>query len=289
MIEYKEYLKYPDTNVGKRWIFPLPHPHDDFGRNRGLNIASTAMQLDWSFEAEELNISPITHPEIVLDFIHRWPGLFDCCKANPNVLAMYAPQITIPGFDAGFEDVFDKLLISSGEHSDMFITYGRHDTIDNVPPLCPDVIAMRHKTFGNYTPEELGRWYFEGYSNSYVRSHLDVFQGLVWLSSSDSKWLPIKEKNTLIEGIINRNEWFTKILDKNEDEFTEALYNVKGDNFKLSKRAVNGLIEHVLQTLENLGLSDDPTLIVNSLLERDLIGKYFTFREKFRHRRQEIN
>jgi len=28
IIEYKEFLKYPDVNSDKRWIFPLPFPHD---------------------------------------------------------------------------------------------------------------------------------------------------------------------------------------------------------------------------------------------------------------------
>jgi len=56
IVEYKEFLKYPDINSGKRWIFPLPFPNEDHGLKRGQNIASTALQLDWSFEGEELNI-----------------------------------------------------------------------------------------------------------------------------------------------------------------------------------------------------------------------------------------
>ncbi len=92
IVEYKEFLKYPDTNVGKRWIFPLPFPNEDHGSKRGQNIASTALQLDWSFEGEELDISPITHPDIVHEYIHRWPGLYDCARANAGVLAMYVPN-----------------------------------------------------------------------------------------------------------------------------------------------------------------------------------------------------
>jgi hypothetical protein len=121
MVEYKEFLKYPDTNVGKRWIFPLPFPNEDYGLKRGRNIASTALQLDWSFEGEELNISPITHPDIVHEFINRWPGLYDSARANPGVLAMYVPQLTIPGFDSGFEDVFDNSNTISIRYLNIFV------------------------------------------------------------------------------------------------------------------------------------------------------------------------
>ena len=61
IIEYKEFLKFPDLNFHKRWIFPLPYGVDH-GKNRGFNIASAVLQMDWSFEGEEMNISPITPP-----------------------------------------------------------------------------------------------------------------------------------------------------------------------------------------------------------------------------------
>ena len=51
MIEYKEELRFPDTNMGRRWIFPLPFPEGYRGRERGMNIASAALQMDWSFAA----------------------------------------------------------------------------------------------------------------------------------------------------------------------------------------------------------------------------------------------
>jgi hypothetical protein len=52
IVEYKEFLKYPDLNARKRWIFPLPYANEDSGWKRGHNIASTALQLDWSFEGK---------------------------------------------------------------------------------------------------------------------------------------------------------------------------------------------------------------------------------------------
>lgn len=178
IIEYKEFLKFPDINLQKRWIFPLPFPDEDRSISRGHNIASTALQSDWSFEGEELNISPITHPEKVHEYIRRWPGLYDCARQNPALLALYVPQLTILGFDSGFEDVFDNLLISKNL-SDVIFSYGSHDTVDGKPALCNDIIAYRHETFGNYEPDDLGEWYFDAHDGTYFRSHWEVFEGLV--------------------------------------------------------------------------------------------------------------
>ncbi len=66
--------------------------------------------MDWASDGEERNLCQLTHPERVHEFLRKWPGLLECSRANPGVLAMYAPQLTIPGFDDGFADVFDALL-----------------------------------------------------------------------------------------------------------------------------------------------------------------------------------
>jgi hypothetical protein len=66
--------------------------------------------MDWASDGEERNLCQLTHPERVHEFLRKWPGLLECSRANPGVLAMYAPQLTIPGFDDGFANVFDALL-----------------------------------------------------------------------------------------------------------------------------------------------------------------------------------
>jgi hypothetical protein len=167
--EYKEFLKFPDTNSGKWWIFPLRFPYEDRGRERALNIALTALQIDWSFEGEELKISPLTHPDKVHSFLRRWPGLLDCAKDNPGTLALYVPQLTIPGFDQGLEDVFDELMEPENTEAYRVFSYGNHDTIDDKEPLCGDVIALRHPQFGNYTPAELADWHFSAHDAKYIR------------------------------------------------------------------------------------------------------------------------
>ncbi|OQP63360.1 hypothetical protein A3860_23715 [Niastella vici] len=253
MVEYKEFLKFPDLNAQKRWIFPLPYPNEDRGWERGHNIASTALQLDWSFEGEELNIDPTTHPEIVHKFLHRWPGLYECVRLNPTVLALYVPQLTIPGFDSGFEDLFDEILSPSKQTSDKIFSYGKHKTIDNNDPLCADIIALRHPTFGNYTEEELGYWYFNAHDTKYFRSEADTFEGLVWLLSDDSTWLPQKYRDTFIKGICSRDQW-THPGHRYNNSFMQALLTKPRKQFKFTKQVKKGLFEIVEQAKNNMAI-----------------------------------
>lgn len=283
VVEYKEYLKYPDTNAGTRWLFPLPFRNEDRGFKRGQNIASTALQMDWSFEGEELNISPTTHPEIVHEFIHRWPGLYDCAKANPNVLAMYVPQLTIPGFDSGFEDEFDELL-KPGNNADLIFSYGRHDTIDGNKPLCGDIIAYRHPEFGNYTAEELGHWYFYAHDTRYIRSYWEIFEGLVWLLSSDSDWLPEKLRNVLVIGICHRNRW-ADYNNNFHNPFISSLWDKNRKQFSLTKRIQNGLNQLVTDALEKLEITQNSEDITGKLLEIGLVEKFYDYKERIENKR----
>ncbi|NOX66808.1 MAG: toll/interleukin-1 receptor domain-containing protein [Chlorobi bacterium] len=284
VVEYKEYLKYPDTNVGTRWLFPLPYRNEDRGFKRGQNIASTALQMDWSFEGEELNISPTTHPEIVHEFIHRWPGLYDCAKANPNVLAMYVPQLTIPGFDSGFEDEFDELLKPDNNNADLIFSYGRHDTVDGNKPLCGDIIAYRHPEFGNYTSEELGHWYFDAHDTRYIRSYWEIFEGLVWLLSHDSDWLPEKLRNVLIIGICNRNRW-ADYNNNFSNPFIYALWDKNRKQFNLTKRIQKGLNQLVTDALEKLEITQNSEDITSKLLEIGLVEKFYDYKERIEKKR----
>lgn len=284
IIEYKEFLKFPDINSQKRWIFPLPFPHDDRGTNRGRNIASTALQLDWSFEGEELNFSPITHPEKVHEFIHRWPGLYDCTRKNAALLALYVPQLTIPGFDNGFDDVFDKLL-ESKKMSDVIFSYGSHDTIDGKPPLCGDIIAYRHESFGNYEPDDLGKWYFDAHDGTYIRSHWEVFEGLVWLLSGDSTWLPEKHKQTFITGIKSKDHWL-RFNNYEGHDLHLALLKKKRHQFKLTNTIKKELHKMTEKAIHNLNIKENAEKITEKLLNIDIINCYYDYQDWLNQRRK---
>jgi hypothetical protein len=280
IIEYKEELRFPDTNMGRWWIFPLPFPNEQRGRERGMNIASAALQMDWSFEAEELKISSLTDPADVHKFLRRWPGLLDCAKNNPGTLALYAPQLTIPGFDQDLEDVFDKLLNlpPNDREVDRAFTYGRHYTVNDSPPLCGDVIAFRHPQFGNYTAGELAYWYFETHDASYIRHGCEQFAGLVWLFSKSSGWMPETHRNILIQGINERDQWARELYNHHIDNpFFDSLFSKKQKQFKLTKTVKQGLLQIVDATKAELGITDSSDKIIARLFDIDIVNGFYTY------------
>jgi transcriptional regulator with XRE-family HTH domain len=278
MVEFKEYLRFPDLNYNRRWIFPLPCPNEDRGLDRGLNIASAALQSDWSFDGEELGISPITPPDQVHEFIRQWPGLFDCARQNAAVLALYAPQITIPGFDEGFEDVFDQLMEPGNKGADRIFSYGHHDTVDDMGPLCGDVIAYRHPLFGNYTEDDLGHWYFDAHDTYYFRCKMDIWEGLVWLLSADSDWLPDRYRDVFIRGILSRDQW-THESDYYNNIFFRSLLLKTKSKFKLTKTVKAGLIQAIDKVKEHYEIKDDSHKIMQKLIEWNAVGRHYDYRE----------
>jgi hypothetical protein len=81
------------------------------------------------------------------------------------------------------------------------------DTNDGLSPTCPDIIALRHPEFGNYTPAEISRRYFNAHNTSYMRLYIGQFEGMVWLLSDESKWLLDKIHEMLIPGMSQNDQW----------------------------------------------------------------------------------
>ncbi len=280
IIEYKEFLKFPDLNFHKKWIFPLPH-NDDYGRNRGHNIASTVLQMDWSFEGEEMNISPITHPSIVHEYIRKWAGLYDCARQNPEILALYVPQLTIRGFDTGFEDLFDELLEPNNEKANNLFSYGDLETILGEKPLCGNVIAFRHDTFGNYTKRELAKLYFSAHDTTYSRSSIDLFEGLVWLLSDDSKWLPEQHHSLLLEGLVKSTFWFNDLSHKEAEKFMDLVFQA-GDthDYTMTEEVIDEIYNLVVEIKDRLNIRDSAKQILKRFIEVNLIKNYYEFKRR---------
>lgn len=287
VVEYKEFLRFPDINAGKRWIFPLPFRDEKRGHERGANIASTALQMDWSFEGEELNISPITPPEQVHSFLRRWPGLFDCAIRNPTVLALYVPQLTIRGFDLGFEEVFDKLMVSGNPSADVIFSYGLHDTVNDGAPLCGNIVAFRHPTFGNYTPAELAYWYFRAHDSFYKRSNFNSFEGLVWLLSDDAHWLPDNLRSTLVMGTGASNRWVNDLMSgPSKNPFLDAILGKTRKQFRFTRSLKNSLTELVEVAKINIGLNQPAEKIVQGIIDAGLVDGYYDWRDYVRDKRK---
>ncbi len=285
IVEDKEFLKYPDINSQKRWVFPLPYQDDDRGRERGLNIASAALQMDWSFEGEELDIGPTTPPEEVHEYLRRWPGLFECARENPETLALYVPQLTMPGFDTGFEDVFDQLLRNGVSESGKTRDHGSYKTVDGKSPLCPDIIAFRHPSLGNYTNERLANKYFYMHDQRYMRSFIDAFEGLIWLLSDSSNWLPEKYHMALVDGMKRNDRWIQDCSGQHSNSFFSALMLEPREKFKLTKTIEKGLCTLIENALNNLSINVNPSLIAERLLQEKLIESFYDYAEYVEKRR----
>jgi hypothetical protein len=276
IVETKEaQFLYPDLNLDWRWIFPLPYPEGYRGRERGLNIAWTALQLDWSDDGKRRDICQLTRPEVVHAFLKEWPGLLECAQRNPATLALYAPQLTIPGFDEGFANVFDVLM--EPEHIDECdaFRYSGPDTTDGKEPLCGDFVAWRHPSFGNYTASELSYQFVNAHSGSYSRKLYDGFQCLVWLIGDDASWMPSRLRDVLKQGFRDHAFWWMSDLCRGDDSdaIADAVFD-KSMRVDYTKALKTALIEQCSRAMFNLRISGDPNSIAQEFIERAFIEGY---------------
>lgn len=290
IVEIKEAeLLWPDLNREWRWIFPLPFPEGHRGRERGLNIAWAALQLDWAKDGKERKICQITHPEIVHAFLRKWPGLQECAYDNPAILALYTPQLTISGFDDGFEDVFDGLMAPESTYNCEAFRYSNAIARDGKELLCGDFIAWRHPTYGNYTASELSIKFVNAHNTSYSREVFSGFECLVWLLSHGANWMPDKLKEILKKGFKDRVGWWITDLwewnQENDDVMHDALYPTARRKFSYTKRLKTILIDLCNRALHELELDDDPNRIANQFIERGFFEGFHEEHERIQKSR----
>lgn len=279
MVEYKELLRSPDDKKQYPWVFPLPSPREENGRERGMNIASAALQFDWSFDANELLICQLTPPERVHEYIRRWPGLVECARNNPDILALYAPQLTIPGFDSGFEDVFDELMKYHVRPSELVFSYERFETVDQKHPACLEEIALRHDELGNYTDAKLAHDYFRLTDGRYHRTEIMPLYGMVWLLSNSSAWLPDEYRRLFINGLKDRDEWAIGIDSQNA--FNIALMTKTKKQFRYTKSILAGL-EGLFEEIATLmDISQSPKEIVKRFIEENFVSAFLDYKEDY--------
>ncbi|MGH6848719.1 MAG: toll/interleukin-1 receptor domain-containing protein [Methylocella sp.] len=285
LVEVKEsQLRFPDLNLGRRWIFPLPFPEAERGRERGMNIAWTALQMDWASDGEERNLCQLTHPERVHEFLRKWPGLLECGRANPSVLAMYAPQLTIPGFDDGLADVFDELMDPTRDDVYDVFRYGRPDTTDGKKPLCGELIAWRHPTFGNYTDEELAYSFVQAHDTHYSRHLFSSFECLAWLLSDDASWMPQRLRDTFFEGMRNRTYgWSTDIMGFT-NAFSDALLDRTRSKFRFTREVRSSIVELFAAALQKLCVQENPVRIAERFIARGFVDGFYDEQDRIRLR-----
>ena len=287
IVERKEAdLLFPDLNVEWRWIFPLPFLAGARGADRGMNIAWTALQLDWSDDAKNQNICQLTHPETVHGYLREWPGLLECARRNPATLALYAPQLTIPGFDDGLSDVFDDLMSPEQVSSCEAFRFGRAETMDGKPPLCGDFVAWRHPTYGNYTPGELSYDFVNAHDGSYSRRVFNAFECLMWLLSDKSFWMPEGLRETLKRGFRERVIWWVTEVNDAHYAVLKALIEQPKSRFRYTRTLRSQLIGSCEQALKKLQIGEDAGKIISSFIESRFLEGYYEEQERIREARR---
>lgn len=196
-----------------RWYFPVPaQSTGQSPRERGGAIVLVAMQDAWQNSAEIIPITQMSHPNDVLRFIEDQPGLHNCCQQFPARLAMYAPQLTIRGFGGPFERQFDEMLAASVRRYENQNRLGSTVLAQDGAQrscCCDEEIALRHPTFGNYTPAMIACCFVQGPGAGFgplVRA-FDTIDYVCWFLSDVSTWLPQRHHAFLLDGMKHWTTW----------------------------------------------------------------------------------
>jgi hypothetical protein len=187
----------------ERWGFPLPYGGEK-PAERGERLAWAALQMLWQEAAEYNEISQITHPKKVLQFIASQPGLAEICHEYPRHLTQYAPQLTIRGFGGEFEEGFEALykqsVLKQNEERQKGSISGTALTRDGLPPTCDGIWALRDPTFGNYEPDNIACNFVQGEFMGPTVKVYETIDYIVWFLSNQSYWVPKKILGFLLEG-----------------------------------------------------------------------------------------
>jgi hypothetical protein len=278
----------PQNTCWGRWTFPLPY-WGSKGIERGTWLAWTAMQMQWEKEADERIITQITKPQKVLDFIDSRPGLKEICHLYPDILAVYAPQLTIKGFGGEFEEDFENMLKQSVRQIKRETTVqAKPDKLSSATRpvhLCSEEIALRHPTFGNYHSARIACNFVQGELFGPEVKYYEIFEYLIWFLSSNSSWLPKKIHDFLIDGMKEWSVWFSAsddywLIDK---KFAHELMDAKSyETFKFTDKERNSLLKWIEHALSVLHLKDDPIVILDKFLGLGVIEAYFDKHKKLR-------
>jgi hypothetical protein len=189
----------------------------------------------------------------VLNFIDSHVGLFETCSTFPDLLAEYAPQLTIPGFGGELEPrIEEEFRKSPGKEW----TLRRTDFADY-----PEIAAYSYFHSGMFGPE--------------VSPYEDA-DHVFWLLSSASLWLPTLVRTTLLIGMKNRPIWMW-----HEGEFAEALFSAKKiEKVKWTRAVIDDVRSRIHKTVSLLGLCDSEDQLLERFKEEGFAESYLKFEEE---------
>jgi hypothetical protein len=195
---------------------------------------------------------------------------------------MYAPQLTIPGFDDGFADVFDALLDPTRDDAYQMPGYGRTETTDGKEPLCGELIAWRHPTFGNYTDKELAYSFVNAHDHHYSRHLFSNFECLTWLLSDDASWMPQRLRETLFEGSRNKTYWWSNEIMDFANAFSDALLHRTRSKFRFTREVRSAIVESFTTALQKLRIQENPAIIAERFMTQGFVDGYYDEQDRIR-------
>ena len=196
---------------------------------------------------------------------------------------MYAPQLTIPGYDDGLVDVFDKLLDPRRDDAYQIPGYGgRPETTDGHEPLCGELIAWRHPTYGNYVDTELANSFVHAHDDHYSRYLFSGFECLTWLLSKNADWMPQRVRDTLLEGTRKRTFSWSHDTMFLKNAFSDALVHRPRSKFRFTREVRSAVVELFAAALHNLRVEEDPVAIAERFIARGFVEGFYDERDRIR-------
>lgn len=263
-----------------RWGFPLP-PKGETASERGKRLAQAAMQMLWESKAENLRISQITHPDVVIDFIASTPGLSETCREYLPYLATYAPQLVIKGLGGMFEEDFEN-----------WYQY----CVTEKKSLCSS-LKLRSPNLDKYDPTWISCSFVQGEDiiGAPPVKFYETIDYVIWFLSTQSSWMPREIHQFLLEGLRRWAVWpwlGTPSINYNfgfeENTSTGSLQGAmlnykfkkkKSGPFKLTKDCLRDIETRFEYAIDLLGLEETVDVLVQRFLEAGFIEAWLRKRK----------
>lgn len=265
-VELQEQVFSP--NQLRPLTFKLPHPYGSDGRERGLNIAWTTLQLDWQGDAEDINLCQMTPPAVALDFVRSNPALLEACHRDPATLANYLPQLLIPEFSGEFGPAFDGLLAESEAE---FKT--RPDS--RFPgAVCLRQLALRHPKFGNHSDYEVADKWMKGTGMARAADLHGTMDYLFWLLSDASEWMPHRVRRKLTDGMRACHYWPNDLMRRDMEwrKLSHEAARDRGGATRWTRALRQELESQIVVSAQTHGLKD-VAAIAQRFIDEDFMGE----------------
>jgi hypothetical protein len=258
-----------------RWGFPLPE-QGNRPQERGHRIARAAAQMMWQKKASDIPISQLTPPTDVLAFIGTSPGLAEACVQFPSHLLSYAPQLALPGMAGWLEPTV------KGEYSRVKERYAEPDSHESRRKIVnrAGYVALRDVHLVRADRIGAARAWLQGEIHGSPVQVYEVLDYAAWLVSESSHWMGTTMRPELLTGIL---EWYVwpqigkrnwskegrdakKGLGIEKARGIEILASLEPANTSSIRRVWLDLTTEIRETVEKLGLQDDPRTLAEHLI-----------------------